>query len=792
MTDAAAPHARGPGLALGLFLISAAVLCLQVLHVRILSVQVWYHHAYVVVTMAMLGFAAAGSAATMFPALVSGRGDFRNRLAWCSVLFGASVVVTHVLVASTTDLVTSMSAEGNTAGIALICSLLVVPYLFGGLVVAISLSAARGVHGLYSANLVGSALGAWLFVIAITPLGAERLLVLCAGAGPAAALLFARSARLRAIAGGVGLILAAVLFLGDFDLLRVRLGEAKKRLIEGTSVDERWTPLSRLDVLADNLDAPTKYFIVQDGMAGTYMFGKDQSQQRSLHDARSVSYLPHVPAITRGEPGPHALIIGLGGGQDIQSALDYKASTVTGFEINEQMVAITGEDYADFNGGIYQREGVDIVVGEGRSTLRREGRRFDLIQIAGADTYTAGAGGAFVLSESYLYTMEALKDYFDHLSERGVLGIVRLWDKPHKEVLRMFGMGLAELRRRGVEQPSRHAAIIRSSWLGGTVFTMQPLEPDVIELFDRTETDAGWDAEFELLYAPGLEDRADTPFTQLAMAYDRGEEEAFFAGYPLDVRPIYDDSPFFYNFQPQVDAAELPVSFFAEQTGFEFPSAPEILNTLLLLTAAAVLLLVLGPLLVLRFRGLRSPGALPNLLYFAALGVGFMFLEISTIQRMVLYLGHPTYSLMVVLFSFLFFAGLGSLWSGRLTQPVRALRVALGAVCVVILLMAFLLQPVLAATLHLSFWPRVGVAVALLAPLSFCLGIPFPSGLARLERSTPSLVPWAVGVNGGAGVVGSVAAVVIAMRLGFTADAFVAAGCYAVALVVAVLGMARR
>jgi hypothetical protein len=773
MTGAAT--ARG----IGLFAISVAILALEVLHVRILSVQMWYYHAYIIVTMAMLGFAVAGTAGSLFPRLL--RGDVDGRMAWCSIAFGVCVIAAHLLVPITARDAGSMSV-GHGFALAVSYTVLLVPYFFAGMVVTLALAAAADVHGRYFVNLLGSALGAWLFIAAITPLGGERLLVLCAALGPIAALGFGGLRRRWSTAAAVAALALAALLFAAPGVLHIDIASAKRAFAPGRVLEERWTPLSRLDVVQDP-ERPQAMQILQDGVGGTLMHSDAHWEPRTLLDAHSVVYVPHLRRQkTEGAPAPDVLVIGVGGGSDLRAASEYGVNSVLGLEINEEMTRITGRDYADYNGGIYAMRGVRVLVGEGRSTLQRLDQKFDIIQLAGADTYTAGASGAFVLSEAYLYTMEALADYFDHLKPHGSLGILRFHDEPPRETLRIFGMALLELRRRGIRKPSEHAVVLRNSWTSGTVVSLDPIAEADLVLWENIGLPPaeGGEPPGSALYRPG---RADHPaYRELALAVDAGTEEEFFAQYPIDVRPVTDDAPFFFNYHHIWDGADREDSQFAREFGIEFPVAGSILRSLLLQTSLLVAVLVVLPLWWLRRSGLRDAHAGRHLLYFAAVGAAFMFLEISMIQRLVLFLGHPTYSLTVVLFCFLLFAGIGSWGSGRFVRDsARGLRLAILTIVAVGAAYALLLPHVLPALLHLSLPARIACTIALLAPLNLPMGMPFPLMLTRLQRAQPQLVPWAIGTNGGASVIGSVLAVIVAMESGFTAVLWLALLAYLLA-----------
>ena len=709
-------HASGatPPLGAGLFLVSAAVLALQVLLTRILSVQMWHHHSYMVVTMTLLGFAVAGSLVTVRPGLLEG--DPRGRLAWCGVLFAVSTLVGYQVLAATASQAADLTSGGHFFALGLFYSYLLVPYLFGGLVVVIALSVARQVHKLYFINLIGSALGAWIFVASVPQLGAERLLVLCAATGPLAARAFLRGPRAAGgpslaaprIAAGLTLVLCGGLCVVAPEWLEVRVAPTKA---EADVVDRRdaelqevrWSTLCRLSVA----QMPGGMInIYQDGDAITVMHSDESWALMPPEALNTVGYEVHAQAGRLDELD--VLAIGIGGGIDLRYALDKGVNSVLGIEINPETVQLVGEEYAEFNGDIYHRPGVEVQVGEGRSTMRRLAKKFDHIQLSGTDTYTAGNSGAYVLSESYLYTSEALGEYFDHLTPVGTLGFIRLAYDPPREMLRLVAIGLTELRERGIEDPSRHVVVLTHEKqypkdpdlvvrFSACVFSMEPFDEAVLDRYALA--DEHW-PEHSALYLPGRDLPAGRPYAELAAAIDAGTEADFYDGYRWDVRPVGDDSPFFFNFHhwdALLGGAEEEAEWL-ELTGG--PIGLKILATLLVQTSLLVGVLVILPLLLLRREGLQAPNAGRHLAYFLALGAGFMFLEISTIQRLVLFLGHPTYSLTVTLCTFLLFAGLGSLYAGRFEgREAVALRGIVPLLAVVALLLAAAFELVLDATL---------------------------------------------------------------------------------------------
>ena len=821
--NAPATQLEGAPVAAGVFLVSAAVLALQVLQTRLLSVMMWHHHSYMVVTMTLLGFAAAGSIATVWPGLL--RGDVAKRLAWSGVGFGLAILLGYFVLTQTADQAARLTEEGRYASLSVFYAYLLVPYFFGGMVINLALSAAKSVHKTYFVNLLGSALGAWVFIGLIASLGAERLLVGCAAAGPLAALCFLRSAGPAPAARGVAWGSFALLGLGAVFANRwlpvpVASNKAQSDFLSVTPgaevVHQAWSALCRLDFVqipdieTENGVIPGAINVYQDGDAITVMHSDGSFAHELPAELNTLAYVPHTNRTARERAAgaedpyrPKALAIGIGGGIDLRYALSQDVESVLGVEINPVTVDLMRTRFAEFNDGIYGRDRVEVVVGEGRSYLRRLEDKFDVIELSGTDTYTAGNAGAYVLSESYLYTREALAEYLAHLNPGGTLGMIRLAYDPPRENLRLFAIALEELRAMGVEKPSDHAVVVFKEMphpeTGETIrfscciFSVDPFEQDVLDFYAEADGLEIGVLTYRLLYSPNRETQSGAggeQFAELAAAIDAGEEQAFYDAYPFEIEPVSDDSPFFFNFHSWDD-------LWAEDEGAEGwhdltggPIGLRILGTLLLQTTLLTAVLVLAPLLLLKSSGgLRSKGSLRQLAYFLGLGAGFMFLEISTIQRLALFLGHPSYSLTVTLCCFLFFAGLGSLWARRFeAKPATSLRKVVLALVVLVVVQAFALEWIAAQFLHLSLAGRIGVAVLTLAPLNVLMGMPFPIGLARLKALEPRLVPWALGANGGASVIASILCIVIAMESGFRVVSLLAAATYALGMLVVTTG----
>jgi spermidine synthase len=509
-----------------------------------------------------------------------------------------------------------------------------------------------------------------------------------------------------------------------------------------------------------------------DAVAGTPIqeFHGDLAQVAFVrHDL--VSFVYHL--VER----PRTLVIGPGGGRDVLAALVSGTPHVTAVEVNPAVVDAVRGPFADFAGHLYERPDVTVVVDDARGYIARSPERYDVIQASLIDTWAAGGSGAFALSENSLYTVEAFRTYYDHLTDRGILSVSR-WYLPERpaETMRLVSTGMAGWTSAGVTDPRQHVAVVMlpgiSSAFEGLATALFKRTPftlaEVVALQERAE-----ELGFSVIYAPGL------PFQEEVGRLIAAEDHAgFVAAYPLDISPATDDQPFFFNLVHFGDLLDpsLGVSG-VYRTSME---AVLILATVLGVTTLMGGTFVLFPLwLGTRRRGLPRPsGGL--LTYFAALGAAFMLVEVPTIQRLAVYLGRPVYSLAVVLFSLLLFSGLGSLWTGRRSERLfsQRLRWFFPVLLLLVGLYAVVGARLLDATFGWTLAARLAVAVVILAPLGFLMGMPFPLGMRWAGTHRPGVVPWLWGVNGVTSVLGSALAIALAIHIGLRTTMLAAAVLY--------------
>lgn len=787
---------------LPVFLISLAVLAQELLLVRLLSVGLWHHITYMVVTMALLAFGFAGTLLSVFPRLAGPRdGDGRFPFSVACMLFGAATFVSaqaigragidtwRVFGEDTTFLDLFGGVGGDLLRLYLLVSL---PIFFGGLAVAIALRQARtGIASAYFSNLLGSAAGCVAFLWLLTPLGGPGLLLLTASIAVAAGLLAARTRGL-AVAGGAILLGcgAGAVHEKAMDWLVPPIQPVPSKVLHDYVNNQGhrhlgkpiWDPLCRVEVTGRPGDEGGRLVVFQDGDAPTFI------EPRGFPPGAETQ----VPYILH--PELRSLcIIGSGGGREMALAADRGVPRVVGVEINAATVSLLRGPFKEYTGNLADHPAVELVNAEGRAYLARHREKFDYIQMTGVDTYAALSSGAYVNSESYLYTLNAFHEYLDHLNPGGYFSIIRYYfqDLP-RETLRLFITALTALKERGVEEPWRHALVLGpiGQW-GILVVSADPFSEAAMgrvrakmAAVRATHPGAG------VVHDPLLDQAPDNPFRAYVQGLKEGREGEMVAAYPLNVTPVTDDSPFLYLYWKWGDilrrlaggggsSGQTQANPGMANMG-QLPVGAMVILSLLVQCTLAGLVLVLGPLLLFRARDLRIPGRTRAIVYFACLGLGFMLFEIALAQRLALFLGHPTLSLSVVIGGVLFFSGIGCLTSGRFpAAPVAAAATATAAVLIVAL--NFLLPPLTAVWLGETEGMRILLAIAMFAPVALFLGMPMPSGLRMLETRGADLVPWAFGVNGVASVVGSILAILLAETAGFTAVLWISGGLYGIA-----------
>jgi len=756
-------------------LVAGCTLALQVLLTRVLSAVLAYHFSFLAISLALLGVGAGALAVYLRGSWFEG--PLEALLArWAAVLAASLALVPLALVRLdySSGIGASLSAD-FVVNLTLVCVLAAIPFLAAGVAIALAVRGfARWIGRVYAFDLGGAALGALGVVPLLWLVSGTTLLVGLSLVAAAAALLFAAGARReeaagRLAAGAAVLAAVATLLAATTDLYELPPHTTAAEGEQPLSV--RWTPLTR--VLAypppgDARIAPLFYDRIYAPVAVRRSGGPIPDWRQLSLGPQSVGYELTGPGTT--------LVIGGGGGRDIENALSSGQERVDVIELNRAIRDAVDQDLRRWSGAPYSLPGVSVDIGDGRSRLAARDTRYDVIHIGFTDTLSANSAAGFALTEANLYTLEAYEEYFDHLKPGGILNVTRLHRLVGDEALRATVLALEALKREGVEHPERNVVVLLGhdifNELFGTVLARREAWTAAELAFIRRMARERGDG---VAFASGGPYRLE--WTGLARAPDH---ESFCRDYRLDVCPPTDERPFFFNM------TRLSGLFDKPPAGYFFATDPLRILAVTVVILAVLCALAFGLPLRLMPRGVRPPAS--SVVFFGAIGVGFLLLEIALIQRFVLFLGFPTYALSVVLFALLAFTGIGSLLSARLREPRRGLIVALACGGVLIAAAALGLQPLLRSLIEWPFEARVALTILLLAPAGLALGMAMPIGLTRLAGLHPDAVPWAWAVNGIASVLASVLAVAVAITWGFAVVTLLALACYLVALVDAVRG----
>lgn len=806
----------------GLFLLSVATLTFEINLTRIFSVAHFYHFAFMVVSLALLGFGASGTFLSLLPSLR--KRDHLRALTWLSWGFALATVGSYALTLYVPFDSFRIAHEPRQAGIlALHYVALAVPFFCSGAAVGLLLAAwpARA-NRVYAANLTGSALGCVLAVTAPSLVGGEGTVLISAALGLLAALVFQFQVAgfTFHVSRVVQVVLIALLVIAAFwtpSLLQIRLSPYKSLSYallypDAELIFQRWNGFSRVDVVRSksirglpgsgfrcSIQPPSQLGLTVDADDLNLISQVTPGFQDLAFSDCLLTALPY-----RLRADAHALVLEPRGGLDVIVALAEGAQRVTAVEPNPLIVEAVREQ-GDWAGDVYNDPRVKVVTVKGRTFVRRRQEQYDVVTLSLNTPQRTVTSGAYSLNEDYRYTVQAFVDYLTRLDEDGLLVVTRWLQVPPSESIRAFALAVEAIERAG-GHPRTSLVALRSYRQMLILARRSPFTQEELEAIRGFAAPRA----FDLVYLPDIRPDEVNRYNVLPEPdyyracqglLEAGDRDAWYRRYPFDVEPPSDDRPFFGHFFKWGQAPQ--VLAMAGHIWQPFGGAGYfVLLALLALALAAAGVLILLPLAALRRRG-GPLGA--TLIYFALLGLGYLSVEIPLLQRFILFLGHPAYSMAAVLFAILLFSGLGSmisqrvpLWLALILLPALIGGYTLG--------LPRLFEEILA----LPLWGRLIVTVAALAPPGLLMGMPFPKGLALLDhtarpepgrrggsepldsargrrrRSAPGLITWAWGVNGAVSVVASVLAALLALSFGFSAVLALGAACYIGALITGV------
>lgn len=791
---------------LGLFLLSAATLSFEINLTRLFSVAQFYHFAFMIVSIALLGFGASGTALTIFPTLQ--KGEPKQRLSQMAFATSVSLLIAFLLTNWLPFDSFSIAWDSRQVLILVLHYVaLAAPFFFSGMALGFLLSAFPYEAGnTYAVNLMGSAGGCMIALVTPSRVGGEGMVVLSTALASLAVLTFLyRSGHARRHALALASLLLFVFSLTDLGLrslgrpslpfLDIRISPYKSLSYvlqhpDARVLARRWNAYSRVDLVrSDGIHSlpglSYRYLQPLPSLDGLLVDGDDLSPiLRSTSNPDFVDYLP-IAAAFHLRPRASVLVLEPRGGLDIFTALTLSSGSVTTVEINPLIVEAVP---------IYENPRVQVHTESDRSYLHRTRDQFDVIVLSLASSYHPVRSGAYTLSEDYRYTVESISEALAHLVPDGLLVASRWLQDPPSEDLRLFALAVTALEGKHAD-PRLQLIAFRGFNTATVLLKNSPFDPNELA---SIRAFLGRRA-FDLTYAPDIQPGETNQYNILSESryyqtylqfLNSASREEFYKEYNYDVRPPTDDHPFFGHYFKWSQTPQLITEFGKAWQPFG-GAGYFVIVALLLIAVLLAIILILSPVAVWKqkFQDAQSAFPLHNLIYFGLLGLAFLFAEIPLLQRFILYLGHPAYAVTMVLFSLLFFSGLGSRLSDRVL-----LRFSLGALVILIPVTAVLLPRLFTWTLGLPLNLRLGLTFFILAPLGFLMGIPFPAGIRLIKReqtqhpekeSRNGGIPWIWAVNGAASVVASILAALLALTLGFNWVLGLGAVCYAGAWITA-------
>jgi hypothetical protein len=776
-----------------IFVISLSLLMFEIALTRIFSVMFTYHYAFLAISLALFGLGMGGIFLHLVSPKISSRVKGFKFLVFSSLSYSISLVVLTLI----------MVSIPYSDNMMIYYSLMFVPFLFAGSIFALIFKM-NVIHSrmIYSVDLIGAGLGCLIVVLFLDNLGGINTIIGLGIISSVGTVLFAMASKRKKALGSslVVLILISTLFAQNitysyFDEVPIGNDPNKdlSRLMnkyEFDVVETRWSAFGRTDLVKDkNESDPDEMYMYIDGASGTGMYrfnGNITDPNNTVIQQIPRTFGAFFPFIF--PKVDNVLIIGPGGGRDVLIALMGGAKHITAVEVNQDIVDLM-KDYSWFNGGIYTDfDNVHIVVDEGRSFLKRSKEKYDIILLSIPVTKTSGSVSGYSLSENYLFTTDAFEDYYDHLTKEGRLVIV-----PHEmnEVYKLTSIMLSMFQKRGIteEEAMRHLVVAGPGGHHGVLGVMFPAFIVRKTPYSSFEAQARHDLAMQVGYQ-----HVFVPYNSIDMVdehlyhWETGEMEfeRCMAPRPVDMRASTDDSPFFYKFEKGIPQSLSAIMGYA------------VLITLAVLIVPAIYRIFIYKKYVSKIRKkkerikrrkkyllnrskskknrmklekLNQISLAKFVIYFSTLGFVFMVIEISLFQKFILFLGHPTLSLSVLLFSILISGGLGSLFSHFFKEESLLKKISMVSVLIPIIIIIYIVTLPFIFNVFLSseIFIRALISGILTFPLGFLMGIPFPSGISLMRHSYKKDIPWMWGINGSFSVLGSAFAIVMAMSSGFTA-----------------------
>lgn len=781
---------------LGIFFVALSTLMYEILLTRIFSVTMGYHFAFMAVSLALFGMTAGAIITYIFPHKFP-TDKLKDLLAKHSFAFSITMILTFLLHIAV-PFIHGLSIKGFLVTSFLYISSSI-PFVFSGICISLLLTRfSNYVNKLYAADLIGASLGCLIVVVIINLAGGPTSVFITAFFTSISTIFFASESGNKKLLKYVSSYAAVLLIFSVVHTVLVVNNEPLVRLywIRGAwdekPLYEKWNSFSRVTIDGDS----TKYEVpFAWGLSNTYDRSKKVRELMLNIDANSTTVLSQfdgdfsklthleydVANITNYiRKNADVMIIGSGAGRDVLTSLYFKQKSILGIEINKDMISAINDNFGGFTGHLDKYPNVKFVGDEARSYVQRLKDKFDIIQVSVIDNWSATSSGAFVLTENAIYTIATWELLFDHLKPDGILTVTRFYHRKPAELYRLIAISAETLLDAGVQNPRDHLLLVKCEsqermkdgpgYATGTILmSKSPFTKEELNTIDSISKKM----QYQLVLTPTS--ATDSIFAQISTP---GPDRASFVeNFPLNISPPTDDKPFYFHQLKIMDFFR--VSFWRQwEMGFN-AKAIFILLTVFATMLVLTLLCIILP-LKLTSKKVNLKGSFAHFIFFAFIGLGFMFVEISQIQRLNIFLGHPIYGLAAALFTLLLSSGIGSYVSGKADISTGLYRLYL--LLAALLIFGIFTPYIITAFRDQSTPFRIMVAAAILFPLGFFMGMAFPLGLSLASERSPQVTPWLWGINGVTSVLATVVSVMIAMSWGISYSYWTGFACYVIAV----------
>ena len=775
-----------------IFFTSFTILCYEIIFIRIFAITQWQNLSSLIISIALLGFGVSGTAIIFFKNKIEKH--FNKFIFFTLAFFPISMSLGFIIFCKIPFNPFEIGIDNRQVFYLFLYFVVMgIPFIFGASTIGISLTRFP-ISKTYFSNLTGSGMGA-IFVVLISyflhPFSTLLFITIVAFI---ITIFFSinLSKKIFLLTIVFSIIFTSLFYLA-FDKLNLKKISQYKtisfalNLPEAEIIEERYSPLGLVQVVqAKGLRSTVGLSFISKHQVpeqkGIYYDGEGMSAITPFDvDKSSILYLNDIPSSL-----PHfllgkkdkALIVGVGGGEGLLKALLHNFQKIIGLELNPNVVSLMKNEFAGFSGNIYSKKQIQIIKKEARGYIRNSNEKYDLIEISMLDTYNTASSGIYALNETYLYTVESIQDFFQHLDDKGMLAITRWVVNPPRDNIKLLNICISALENLEIKDIGKHLIFIRSIQATTLVISKNPISENQINIlkgFCESRL-------FDICYYDGIKEnetnrfiKLDTPiYYHAAKKLLSEQKQNFIKDYEFDIKTTSDNRPYFYNI------FKMKMLKYIQKYGTDkIPFTQWGYFTLLILLIPVLIIsfvLIVLPLFFIKEKRKQLNGKI--ILYFGLIGIGFFFIEMPLIQKLILFLSHPTYSLSVIISALLIFTGIGSYFSDKIFPSKRRIFYASLIIIGITIFYLFCFDLILPIFMDQNEIIKICITVLFLMPLGFFMGIPFPQGLVRIKKSDTSRIAWAWGINGFFSVISIMLATIAAILFGFKFVFIIASVCY--------------